>query len=89
MTVKFSISLTDSQDTFARELVEQGRYSSVSSVLQQGLELLRQRTESEELETAALRQLLRARQEGPFVSAGEMKDRISAIADRKRRDYGL
>ena len=36
MTVKSSISLTDEQHSFARELVDAGRYSSVSAVLQQG-----------------------------------------------------
>lgn len=89
MTVKSSISLTDSQDAFARELVEQGRYPSVSAVLQQGLELLRLRTEGEELEVAALRQLIGARREGEFVGGATMKGRISAIADRKRRAHGV
>ncbi|BCH34100.1 hypothetical protein MesoLjLc_60300 [Mesorhizobium sp. L-8-10] len=88
MTVKSSISLTDSQDAFARELVEQGRYPSVSAVLQQGLELLRLRTEGEELEVAALRKLVKARREGEFVSGATMKDRISAIANRKRAAHG-
>jgi len=85
MTVKSSISLTDSQDAFARSLVEQGRYPSVSAVLQQGLELLRRKTEGEEIEVAALRQLLDARRAGRFVSDASMKDRIAAIAEKKRR----
>ena len=38
MTVKTSISLTDSQEAFARNLVERGRYPSLSAVLQHGLE---------------------------------------------------
>ena len=37
MSVKASISLTETQEAFARELVAQGRYSSLSAVLQQGL----------------------------------------------------
>lgn len=89
MTVKSSISLTDSQDAFARELVEQGRYPSVSAVLQQGLELLRLRTEGEELEVAALRKLVKARRKGEFVSGATMKDRNSAIANRKRAAHGV
>ncbi|MEQ8348544.1 MAG: type II toxin-antitoxin system ParD family antitoxin [Sneathiellaceae bacterium] len=89
MTVKSSISLTDSQDAFARALVEQGRYPSVSAVLQQGLELLRVRTEGEELEVAALREVLRARRAGGFLSGAAMSDRIAAIADRKRRARGI
>ena len=43
VTVKSSISLTDEQHAFARALVEAGRYSSLSAVLQQGVDLLRQR----------------------------------------------
>ena len=39
MTVKSSISLTDEQDAFARQLVEKGRFPSVSAALQQGVEL--------------------------------------------------
>lgn len=89
MTVKSSISLTDNQDAFARELVEQGRYSSVSAVLQQGLELLRLRTEGEELEVAALRKLIGARRKGEFVGGAAMKDRISSIVDKKRRAHGV
>ncbi|WP_339864926.1 type II toxin-antitoxin system ParD family antitoxin [Paremcibacter congregatus] len=89
MTVKSSISLTDSQDAFARTLVAQGRYPSVSAVFQQGLELLRLKTEGEELEVAALRKLLGARREGKFVESAAMKDRIATIANKKRRAHGL
>ena len=69
MSVKASISLTDSQDAFARALVAEGRYASLSAVLQQGLELLRHQTEAAALETAALRALLAERQAGPMQDA--------------------
>ena len=36
MSVKASISLTEAQEAFARELVADGRYPSRSAVLQQG-----------------------------------------------------
>ena len=70
MTVKSSISLTDEQHAFARTLVEAGRYASLSAVLQRGIDLLQQRVDAEELETAALRELLSRRREGEFVDAG-------------------
>lgn len=89
MSVKSSISLTDSQDAFVRSLVEEGRYPSVSAVLQQGLELLRLKTEGEEIEVEALRKLLGTRREGAFVSGAAMKGRIAAIADKKRRAHGV
>jgi antitoxin ParD1/3/4 len=85
MSVKSSISLTDQQDAFARSLVESGRYSSMSSVLQQGLELLRQKTEAEAVETAALRELVQRRLKGPMISATEMENRVAAMIERKRR----
>lgn len=85
MSVKSSISLTEQQDAFARSLVESGRYSSMSSVLQQGLELLRQKTETESVETAALRELIQQRLNGPRISATEMESRVEAMIERKRR----
>lgn len=85
MSVKSSISLTEQQDAFARSLVESGQYSSLSSVLQQGLELLRQKTELESLETQALRELIRQKIKGPAVSAAEMGNRVDAMIERKRR----
>ncbi|MGV1792365.1 type II toxin-antitoxin system ParD family antitoxin [Rhizobium lusitanum] len=85
MSVKSSISLTDQQDAFARSLVETGRYSSLSSVLQQGLELLRQKTETESAETEGLRTLIQRRVDGPKVSAKDMEERIESMIERKRR----
>jgi len=85
MTVKSSISLTDQQDAFARELVRQGRYPSVSAVVRQGLELLRQQTEAQEAETEALRTLLARRRAGTFVPADQMWDRVARMLEGKRR----
>jgi len=85
MSIKSSISLTEQQDAFARSLVDSGQYSSLSSVLQQGLELLRQKTELETLEAEALRTLVKQRLNGPMVSAEEMNSRTDAMIERKRR----
>ncbi len=87
MSVKSSISLTDQQDAFARSLVDAGRYSSLSSVLQQGLELLRQKTEAEAAETEGLRILIQRRLEGSKIPATEMEDRIEDMIERKRRAF--
>ena len=89
MTVKSSISLSDEQHAFARALVEAGRYASVSAVLQQGVDLLRQRMDAEEAETAALRALLSHRRDGVFVDAEEMDARLKAMIADKRRAHGL
>lgn len=85
MSVKSSISLSDQQNAFARNLVDQGRFSSVSAVIQNGLDLLRKKTEAEESETAALKALLMARKEGSFVSGSDLQDRMSVMVEEKRQ----
>ena len=71
---------------FARRLVDQGRYSSVSAVIQNGLDLLRQHTEAQEAETAALKSVLANRLHSDFVTASKMKNRVTEMMDKKRRN---
>ena len=89
MTVKSSISLTDEQHAFARALVEAGRFPSLSAVLQHGVNLLRQRTEAEELEIAALRELLSRRRRDAFVGSDRIDARLAGMVADKRRSHGL
>jgi len=85
MTAKTSISLTDAQEAYARDLVARGRYASVSAVLQHGLELLRAEHEAKEAELAALRALLEERRRGTFIGMGESRKRVEhMIAARKK-----
>jgi antitoxin ParD1/3/4 len=87
MTAKASISLTDSQEAYARELVARGRYSSLSAVLQHGLEMLRAETEAQDAELAALKALLEERAKGPFISMEESDAEIERmIAEFSERD---
>lgn len=89
MTVKASISLTDRQDAFARGLVAEGKFSSMSAVVQQALNLLHEETEARETETAALRSLLEQRRAGAFVGPDEARRRTEAMLARKRAALGL
>ncbi|MES1158942.1 MAG: type II toxin-antitoxin system ParD family antitoxin [Terricaulis silvestris] len=93
MTVKTSISLTDSQEAFARELVERGKYPSLSAVLQRGLEMLRTETELEEAELEGLRTLIQERMKGPFISLEEhrrqTKEMIANFKESDLDDEGL
>ncbi len=89
MTVKTSISLRDSTEAFARDLVDRGQFPSLSAVVQHGLELVRQKTEAEATEAEALRALLVARAEGQFVSSVKMRKGVSAMLAEKRRAHGL
>ena len=87
MAVKLTIALTDEQHAFARALVEAGRHSSVSAVLRQGVDLLRQRVDAEERESAALRALLSRRCEGVFVGVERMDARLAGMIADKRRAH--
>lgn len=85
MTVKSSISLTDQQDAFARRLVAEGRFSSLSAVIQHGLELVKRETD----ETELLRLLLRQRQQEPSISPEEMARRVDEMFKKRRKERGL
>lgn len=87
MTVKSSISLSDNQHSFARTLVDEGRFPSVSAVLQQSVELLRRQMEDEALERAALTDLLAQRRSGKFVPGSDMDDRLASMLTRKRHAH--
>lgn len=89
MTVKASISLTDAQDDFARALVAQGRYASLSAVLQHGLDLLREETELRAAETGALRALLAERRDGPFQSNTDARIATHDMIAAKRAAHDL
>jgi antitoxin ParD1/3/4 len=89
MTVKSSISLTHDQHSFAKTLVESGRFSSVSAVLQQGVELLRERLEDEAVERAALAEILAKRRSGAFLSPAKMDARLARMIARKRRAHAV
>ena len=89
MSVKASISITDQQDAFARKLVEEGHYESLSDVVQHGLDLVRQETEWSEDDREALSALLKERLDGEFVSMEESRRRVEVMIEANRKAYGL
>ena len=89
MTVKTSISLNDAQAEFARDLVEQGAFPSISAVAQHGIDLIRQRQDAEQTDMQALKALMQARVEGPFIGADAFGKRVDALLAKKRRANGL
>ena len=82
MTVNISISLTDEQEAFARSLVESGRYSSLSAVLQHGLDMLRRDDEEHALKFQALQALIDLRRAEPSVPVEENVEDFLAAVDR-------
>lgn len=89
MSVKASVSITERQDVFARRLVSEGHYSSLSAVVQRGLELVRSETEREKAEIAALQAFFEDRAHGRFISGEEGRRLTERMIDRKRRALGL
>ncbi|MFG6621499.1 type II toxin-antitoxin system ParD family antitoxin [Sulfitobacter sp. 1A05707] len=85
MSVKASVSISEAQEAYARDLVAQGRYANLSAVVQQGLELLREQSQS----TDALRELLARRQASTFVSLDEGERRTQDMIARKKAEHGL
>jgi antitoxin ParD1/3/4 len=78
MTIKSSISLRDDQYAFAKALVSGGRFPSVSAVLQQSLDLLRQQDADAQADRAALRQILAERAAGPFITGEALRQTFAA-----------
>lgn len=89
MSVKASISITDQQDAFARKLVEEGQYESLSDVVQRGLELVREESEWAGEDFEALKKLLTDRMEGKFIPVEESDKRIRAMIAKKKAELGL
>lgn len=89
MSVKASVSISEQQDAYARDLVKQGRFASMSAVIQQGLDLLRKQEETELLEAAALRVILEERVGGRFVSSTDFAKQADQMLDQKRRNLAL
>jgi len=89
MSVKASVSISDQQDAFARKLVEDGRFSSLSAVVQHGLELVREEAELREAELAALKALMAERQAGDFLVLEESRRRTQDLISAKKASYGL
>jgi antitoxin ParD1/3/4 len=84
MTVKTSISLTEDQEAYARSLVENGRYPSLSAVLQRGLDMLRHENEIRDAELQALRLLIDQRRAGAFIDIDVGEAETRAMLTRKR-----
>jgi len=85
MTVKPTISLTDEAHTFARSLVESGKFASLSAVVQHGLRLVEREEEEHRARLDAIRADLDRRAVQPAISTDEMDARLAAWrADRDR-----
>lgn len=89
MAVKASVSISEQQDEYARRLVEDGRYSSLSAVVQRGLELVREETEMKDAELSAMRALIAEREDGEFLSRKESRQHLEEIIAETKKSYGL
>ena len=78
MTVKPTISLTDEAHAFARSLVENGKFASLSAVIQHGLRLVERENEEHRARLDAIRADLDRRAAQPSISMEEMDERLAA-----------
>ncbi|ANT63045.1 hypothetical protein AYJ57_21465 (plasmid) [Salipiger sp. CCB-MM3] len=85
MNVELSISLTEEQAAYASRLVEEGHFSSLSAVMQEAVELMRQQNEI----AYTLSQLLIERRAGEFVEGDEGRRLTEEAIERKRADGDL
>ena len=89
MSVKASVLISEQQKAFARGLVGDGRYASLSAVVQRGLDLMGEEIEAKEAERVALPALMRERADGPFVTLDEGRRGTEAMLAARRRARGL
>ncbi len=89
MSVKASVSISDQQSAFARQLVRDGRYASLSDVVRRGLELVRAEIESGDSELDALQALLDERMSGEFITIEQGRADTEAMIAVKRAAHCL
>ncbi|MCV3767036.1 type II toxin-antitoxin system ParD family antitoxin [Rhizobium sp. TRM95796] len=89
MAVKASVSISEQQEKFARRLVAEGRYASLSAVVQKGLELLREEAEQKEADLVALRALIAEREADEFLDLEQSDRQIEKMIAAKKASYGL
>ncbi|OSQ35872.1 hypothetical protein [Thalassospira mesophila] len=72
-----------------RDIVKQGEHLDDGVAFDIGHQVPPHPAAAQVPESAELVKIFRARREGEFISAAAMKDRITAIANAKRRAHGL
>lgn len=85
MTVKPTISLTDQAHEFAKSLVAQGKFASLSAVVQYGLRLVAREEEEHRARLEAIRADLDRRAAEPSISTEEMDSQIAAWRAQRGR----
>ena len=78
MTVKPTISLTDQAHDFARSLVDEGKFASLSAVVQHGLQLIQREEAEHQARLAAIRADLGRRAATTSISTEEMDEELAA-----------
>lgn len=78
MTVKPTISLTDQMHEYARSLVSEGKFASLSAVVQHGLQLVMREEEAHQARLDAIRADLDRRAAQPSISTDDVDQRLEA-----------
>lgn len=92
MTAKRTVSLTDQGYEYAKSLVDSGRFSSLSAVLQHGLRLVERDEAEHQARLAAIRGDLERRAGQPPLSTEAIDERLRdwrAERDATDPDYAV
>jgi antitoxin ParD1/3/4 len=84
MTVKPTVSLTDQGYALAKSLVENGKFASVSAVLQYGLRLVEREEQTHAARLEAIRRDLEMRAREPALSAEELDAKVDVMLAERR-----
>ena len=89
MTVKTSISISDQQAAYARQQVEEGRFSSISAVIQSALEAKRREDEEYAAWKRGFEAEMLRRMDGPFLNEEESQKQFDEMIRQERQRLGL
>lgn len=87
MTVKPTVSLTDQGYDFAKSLVKNGKFASVSAVMQYGLRLVEREDEEYNTHLEAIRNDLAVRANEPFLSDQDIDTKLETMLEKKRKTW--
>jgi len=87
MTVKPTISLTDHGYHFAKSLVENGKFASVSAVMQYGLRLVEREDEEHSTHLESIRNNLEHRANEPTLTGQDIDAELETMLVKKRQAW--
>ncbi len=89
MSESYSIQLSEHDEQFAFQMIEDGRFDCLNDIVRRGMELVREENELQPTDIDALKAFLDERRKGKFISNAEGRKRTEIMLARKRAEHGL